>query len=156
MFITNTAFRSPISGLFGNDSETYWHAAELALQHSWFLVTFIQAESDDEDAYEVGRTMLVSSMSEVEQLAYQNSGGLLRLDSVQVITPGHVNGTEQWKMDPLRAVWAAEEPSVEGQIAQIYETSAGLKYVCSMLGTPIDELKTQTLRFRAPAKESSC
>lgn len=153
MFITDTAFRSPVSDLFGDASVTYWHATELALHHSWFLVTVRQVESDD-DAFVVGRTMMLSRASDVEDLIQQNSAGLLRFESVQVITPAHVNGSEHWKMDPLLAVWVADEPSFPGQIAEVYETSEGVKYVISMLGTPIDQLRHQALRFRAPVQKS--
>lgn len=149
MFITNNAFRSPVSSLLRDPAAYYWEAAELALCHAWFLVTFLHTESvGGEDAFAVTRTMLLFNVEDVEGIAQQETSGSLQFESVQVITPGHLNGTGGWKMEPLDAVWTAEEPSVVGQVVEIYETKAGVKYAVSMLGTPVDELRNVTLRLR--------
>ena len=154
MFITNDAFRSPVSALLHDSTESYWLCTELALQQTWFIVTLRQFETTDEDAAEVERTLLLSSLGQVEQVMRQNAGGLLACDSVHVITPRHVNGSEQWRMDLLSAAWVAHEPSAKGQTANIYETAAGEKYAHSHLGTPIHELQLERLLFRLPIKES--
>lgn len=156
MFITNNACRLPVSDLLEGRAQTYWAAAELALNQSWFLVTFSQTESiDDGNALEVGRTMLISNIADVEGLTQMGAEGQPRLDSVLIVTPSHVNGTDSWKMEPLQAVWMAEEPSVSGQVVKIYETCAGVKYARSMLGTPIEGLRNMTLRFRFPVPEKT-
>ena len=155
MFITTSAFRSPLSDLLRDPTEQYWVAAELALQHPWFLVTFRHSElNEDGNAFEANRTMLLSNVRDVENLAQQETGGTLHFESAYVITPGHLNGTDGWKMEPLNAVWMAEEPSAVGQVAEIYETRAGLKHVRSMLETPIEELRNAIVRFRLPNRES--
>ena len=155
MFITSSAFRSPLSDLLRDPTEQYWVAAELALQHPWFLVTFRQTQSiDDGNAFEANRTMLLSNVRDVESLAQQETGGPLHFECAHVITPGHLNGTDGWKMEPLNAVWMAEEPSVAGQLAEIYETRAGVKYVRSMLETPIEELRNAIVRFRLPYRKN--
>ena len=157
MFITNNAFRSPISSLLGNLDAQYWTAAELALCRPWFLVKFrYTQETDDTDTFEMTRTMLLSNLTDVELWALQEQGGSMQLESVLLVSPGHLNGTDDWKMEPLSAIWTAEEPSTGGQIVDIYETRAGVKYVHSMLETQIEELRNETLRFRftAPDKRS--
>lgn len=157
MFITNQAFKSPISQLLGNPDEQYWAAAELALCHPWFLVTFRHTqETDATDTLEITRTILLSNVTDVEHWAHQEQGGSMQLESVLLVSPGHLNGTDGWRMEPLSAVWTAEEPSTGGQMVDIYETRAGVKYVHSMLGTQIGELHNETLRFRftAPDKRS--
>ncbi|WP_296699197.1 hypothetical protein [Rhodoferax sp.] len=156
MFITNNASRSPVSNLLGDPAAHYWGAAELALCRPWFLVTFLHTESiDGEDAFSRTRTMLLSNVEDVESMAQQETGGSLQFESVQVITPGHLNGTGGWKMEPLDSVWTAEEPSVAGQVVEIYETKAGVKYAVSMLGTPVDELRKETLWLRFPVLEEN-
>lgn len=154
MFITNNAFRSPISDLLADPSETYWQATELALHHPWFLVTFRQLDLSDHEPFEIGRTVLLSNVGEMEQLINQDSGGRLVFDSIQVITPGHINGSDQWKMEPLHAAWSAQEPNVEGQTLEVYETIAGVRYVNSILGTSIDDLQMETLIARFPTNLS--
>lgn len=154
MFITNDAYKSPVSGLLGDPAVAYWAAAEVALYQSWFLVTISQAESIDVgNTFEIARTMLISNIADVEGLAQLRTDGYPRLDSVLIITPSHVNGTGTWKMESLQAVWTAEEPSVPGQVVRIFETSAGRTYAISMLGTPLEELRNKTLCLRFPLPE---
>lgn len=77
----------------------------------------------------------------------------LQLDSVFIVTPGHVNGTNQWRMEPLRNVWRAEEPSEPGQMAEIYETAEGVTYVDSMLATPAKRFGKKVLHRTFPLQQ---
>jgi hypothetical protein len=149
MFITNKAFRSSISAILADPVEQRWTVTEMPVDLPWFLVTFRHVESiDGSDAFEITRTVLLSDLKDLEPWAHLETEGSLHLESVQVITPGYVNGTHDWKMDPLKAVWTAEEPSVAGEIVEIYETTAGVKYAYSFLETPISELQNETLQNR--------
>ncbi len=94
--------------------------------------------------------MLMSNISDVEALTQLDVASPLQLDSVFIVTPGHFNGTSQWKMEPLRAVWRAEEPSALGQLADIYETAEGVTYADSMLATPLKRLRKKVLHHTFP------
>lgn len=148
MFVTYTEHKSPFNP-FG-DGLTHWKVAELALQRPWFLVSISQPDSIDDSSFRVSRTMLVSDIADVEGLAQMEDTSQLQLDSVFIITPGHFNGTSQWKMEALRAVWRAEEPSALEQLAEIYETAAGVTYVDSMLATPVKRLRKMVLHRTFP------
>ncbi len=152
MFITHATSKSAISGLFGESSFERWHDVELALDVPWFLVSFRHVEIDDDGVFEVGRTLLFTSLEAVENLVRRSNDGVIKFDSVQVITPGHVNGSSDWKMDPLRVVWSAKEPNTEGQTADVFETIEGSRYAHSMLGTPIERLNLEGVRFKAPTR----
>jgi phage terminase large subunit-like protein len=96
--------------------------------------------------------MLLSNVKDIERMAHRETRAPLHFESVLIITPGDLNGTSGWKMEPLHAVWFAEEPSAAGQVAEIYETTAGVKYARSMHETPIKELLNETLQFRFPSQ----
>jgi hypothetical protein len=148
MFVTYKEHKAPLNP-FG-DGITHWWAAELALQRPWFLVSISQPDSIDDDSFRVSRTMLMSNISDVEALTKLDMASRLQLDSVFIVTPGHFNGTSQWKMEPLRAVWRAEEPSALGQLADIYETAEGVTYADSMLATPLKRLRKKVLHHTFP------
>ena len=114
------------------------------------MVSIRQSESAEEDGFEIGRTLLLADTLSVEQFILQEHGAHIKIDTVQIVTPGHINGSDHWKMDKLRAVWSADEPDFEGQTADLYETSDGVWYAHSMLGTSIDDLKSRTMRFSSP------
>ena len=151
MFVTYKEHRGPLNP-FG-DGLTHWRAAELALQRPWFLVSISQPDSIDDDSFRVSRTMLVSNIADVEGLAQMEVTTQLQLDSVFIVTPGHFNGTSQWKMEPLRAIWRAEEPSEVGQLADIYETAEGVTYADSMLATPVKRLHKKVLHRTFPLQQ---
>ena len=126
MFNTKEDFRSPLSALMSVDGDTAWLAAELALEVPWFMFAHIQ---------------------DVESLLAEHAKGRVKVVSVLVVTPGHLNGSGRWKMEPLQAVWMAQEPSVEGPpTGEMYETDEGVKY--TRYGTPSEKLKNPVLRFR--------
>lgn len=151
MIITNSAFSLPFFNLLGGPDEQHWAAAELALCLPWFVVTLRQDETVDGEAAVITRTMLLSEVNDIERLVSQDADGPLQVESVLLVTPGHLNGTQGWKMESLNAVWVAEDPLDAGQVVEIFETKTGVKYSRSMLETPIEELRNETLRFRFPA-----
>jgi len=73
--------------------------------------------------------------------------GQLAIDAILVVTLSHLNSTRSWKMEPLKAVWMAEEPSTPGvPVAEIYETAEGVKYHRYGMGS--EKLSNPVLRFR--------
>lgn len=153
MFITQKSSKSPFSELLGGASHEHWNEVELALQSTWFVVALRQVESNSGGAIEIARTLLLSSVREVEKIAEQTVDGPTRLVSIHVVTPGFVNGSDEWKMNQLRAIWSAEDPKEPGQRVEIFETNDGAKYTNSAFGSAIDDLKIKAIRFRSPADD---
>lgn len=150
MFVTHTSAKSPIPSLFGDSSYGHWHSVELALHSPWFLASFRQRDSDADGEYELNRTVLLTSLDSVAHLVQEGNRGVISFDSLQIVTPGRLNGSNDWKMEHLLAVWLAHEPNAPGQFAEVFETEGGARYSNSMNGTSIDELKPETLVLRAP------
>ncbi|MFC5521790.1 hypothetical protein [Polaromonas jejuensis] len=136
MFITNEAFHSPVSAMFGGASEKYWTMTELALHQIWFIASCVQEVGTGEDAYEIGRTLFLSGKLQLEELL--ESGA--RLEAAYIVTPAHINGGNGWHMEPLARIWNAAEPDTECQRAHVFETVSGQRYTDSMLGTPWEAL----------------
>jgi hypothetical protein len=152
MFVTYEEYKAPFPSFFGKEL-TYWKATELALHRLWFLVSISQPDPDDSDSFPASRTLLISNIADVEQFAKPQAASQLQLDAVFIVTPGHVNGSRQWKMEALRSVWRAEEPSAPGQLAEIYETAEGQTYVDSMLGTLARHLQKKVLHHTFPLQQ---
>ena len=148
MFCTKDTDKSPLSVLATTPGETYWLAAQVVLNAPWFMVEARQAHpTGDKDAVMHGSTAMFSRIEEVERMIAAHALGQLEIDAILVVTPGHLNGTRSWKMEPLQAVWIAEEPSVPGvPVAEIYETAEGVKY--HRYGMASEKLSNPVLRFR--------
>lgn len=148
MFITRDAFRSPMATLFCQAGDSCWIAAELVLPQTWFLVNFEQVDNGEKDGFAYERTMLFTDFQSVEQLIGANPKEGIHLRSVHILTPGHVNGTNNWKMDRLSAVWLGKEPVSEYIPMNIFETISGDKYSASFVGLTAEELQIESLKFR--------
>lgn len=129
-------------------------AVELALSRPWFIVSFEEKEADSsaesEDYLSFKRTMLVDSITSVEQMIRSDTSGLVKFESVQICTPGYMNGTNGWKVEILDSVQEAHHPDLNGHVVDMFVTSEGRKYSHCMMGFPIDELSPGEIRFKAP------
>lgn len=148
MFCTKDSDKSPLSVLATTPGETYWVAAQLVQNTPWFMVMAQQAlPTGEKETMMFGGTKLFGRIEEVERMMAAHAQGHLEIESILVVTPGYINGGPSWKMEPLKAVWMAEQASAPGRrVIEIYETDEGVKY--SMYGTPSEELNDHMLRFR--------
>ncbi|WP_341905232.1 hypothetical protein [Polaromonas sp. YR568] len=151
MFITREAHRSPLSSLFLDDGETGWLSTELALQKIWFLVEVEESDCAIDFEFSRNRTVLVFDFRGVEQLILSKENSTIQLKSVYMFTPGHVNGSNSWNMDQLRAVWHGREPVGQDAVPMdIFETVSGKKYPASFSALSIEDLVTGALKFEMP------
>ncbi len=149
MFITRDAYKSPISAFFQNGGDLAWSATELATQQIWFLAHLEEIDPEDGDGCICHRTVLLFDFLSVENFLNFGQESKVRLKSVHIVTPSHVNGTDSWKMDQLRAVWQGREMVDDHPIpTNIYETVSGEMYPASYCGLTSEELAGDTLKFR--------
>lgn len=148
MFITRDAHRSPISAFFLADGEAGWLATELSLQRVWFLVQLEEVDVVDDPKVLCSRTVLLFEFQSVERLIFSDQSSKIRLKSVHIVTPGHVNGSDSWKMDQLCAVWQCHQPADGFEIPMdIFETVSGEKYPASFSQLSADNLTCDFLKF---------
>lgn len=151
MFVTNEACKATFPRFFAAPDELYWTAAKLALHVPWFLVRFSQTEeTDGGENIEFHETVMLTDVRDVACLVHSRAEGVLKSATAYVITPGHVNGTNDWKMESLKAVWMASEPNTPERAVMILETLEGLRYGMSSVETPLEALCNWTLSFRVP------
>lgn len=149
MFITREAYKSPASAFFSGIGDLVWSATELALQQVWFLVHLEEVDAADGVGYASSRTMLLFDFQIVEHFLQTGHGNGIRLKSVHIVTPGHVNGSDSWQMDQLCAVWQGREMVDEHEIPMdIFETVSGKKYPASFCSLSVEELAGDTLKFQ--------
>ena len=149
MFATNSAFKSPYFAFLNTPDEEHWTSVELLTNSVWFLTTICHT---DEHGSFLRRTVLLTDVADVERLAQQAPDIDPKFESVLIIMPSWLNGSDTWQMDPLAAVWTTPAPPGHIKDVEIYETRSGLKYGTSRHSTLADEHKKQTLRYRFPVQ----
>lgn len=147
MLFTVDSQRSRLYAPLAAPGEAYWRSAEVCLHRPWFLVTILDG---DEGSHELRRTMLVFDVESLDALSAHASRGEWRMVSIELVTPGHMNGTGFWQMQHLVRIEQYEEPQHEGQMAAVYVTADGGHVVESAIGTRLHELSSPELRFVAP------
>lgn len=151
MFLTYTPWKSKVHSLLCGPTQQYWLGVELALKKPWFLMTVSQTElTEGGEDIVFRRDIMVSSLAEVERLAQQEGDRLQKLESAMIVIPNWINGTGTWTMEPLAAVWVADEPDAPGAPVEICETQSGSKFVTTFGACSLDKLTNQTLRYRFP------
>ncbi len=151
MFFTYTNWKSKIHDRLCAPNQQYWVGVELALKTPWFLLTVKQTELGEgwEDVV-FRRDILVTTVAEVERFAQLEGDRSQKFESAMIVIPNWINGTGTWTMEPLAAVWVADEPDAPGAPVEICETKSGAKFVTTFGACSLDKLTNQTLRYRFP------
>jgi hypothetical protein len=136
MFFTHSANTHPMSKWIESSEITYWSAVELAVSVPWFMVQLRKNSTLKETS-----DMLLSGVDDLLKLMETQVSDECEVTSVSLVSPAHMNGGTGWKLEPLAALWEAEEPDAEGQTADVYELTSGTCYARSALGTPLDSLR---------------
>lgn len=151
MFFTYTPWKSKLHDAFCAPNQQCWFSVELALNSPWYLMTANHTERlEDREVAVYRRNIMVSQVCELERLAQLEGQSDLKFESAMIVLPELINGKETWTMEPLVAVWEAEEPDAPGAIVEICETKSGAKYVTTFCACSLEELTNQTLRYRFP------
>lgn len=136
MFLTHSANTHPMSKWIQSSETSYWSAVELAVSVPWFMVQLRKNSTLQETS-----DMLLSGVDDLLRLMETQASDECEVTSVSLVSPAHMNGGPGWKLEPLAALWEAQEPDAEGQTADVYELASGICYARSALGTPLDSLR---------------
>lgn len=126
MFSTHVSNRHPMA-MFNPPGEDRWNAVEVALHMPFFWVQFGQKETPDDDL-EIVRTWLLSTSVELESLLAQHQRQEVQLKTVSLVTPGYINGSDGWKLEPLKAIWSCVSASTPELSIGLYEVESGHRY----------------------------
>ena len=92
------------------------------LHMPWFHVTF-QAESSQSMIFATHRQQWLDL--QVEEPRRLRHDPLLR--SIQLVSPGWMNGTTEWRMELLKELWVGKNPANESEVC-IYVVETGARY----------------------------
>ena len=124
MFCTHVDARMPIPPIFDDGSERWWTYVKLPLFVPYFqLVCGSRCEQIN-----TLQTLFVPSIDQVLEI---HSDPDVDVIYVQLVSPGHLNGTGKWQIDVLNAVYRGIESLSEGsaQYAFLYEVADGSRYL---------------------------
>jgi hypothetical protein len=148
MFLANESFRSPIAPLFYGPEYSGWDAMDLSLHSEWYLASLDQFEGQGKHKTSVRRTVLICSFSSLESLITQDTKNSFKLESIHIVTPGHLNHTKTWALEHIRAIWEAQSPHDEQHSLHIIETMNGHQYAVPHVGVTAEAVKLGQLIYQ--------
>ncbi|MCY1290128.1 hypothetical protein D9M70_392550 [compost metagenome] len=101
MFLTFEHAEVPVGALVKGAHS--WRYVEYISSYPYFHVTALDRDGEGERL----TTLLIYTVPDLLDLAASESQGWL-IQQVQLVSPGHMNGTGQWKMEELGAIEAVE------------------------------------------------
>lgn len=134
---------------FCREGEYVWDLVSFILNQPWFHVTFL-VTGDHGDEFE--RSVMLKEVHQIVELSQRND---LKLRFADVVSPGFVNGSGRWKMEPLKEVWLSklEDDQNENRYYHVFILESGEKY-SSIATPPEDKNCKNVLIFSRPKAES--
>lgn len=140
MFETRPSSEISIPEALGGDSR-FWAYVQLHLHLPWFYLIVGGAMSSE----------IVLATRAEQWLGFDDAYPGRRIESIQLVSPGWLNGSVGWKMEPLCQLWSATHKG-SGAEATIYVVETGARYIDSLGSTSVeDELVDTVLMFEASA-----
>jgi hypothetical protein len=124
-----------MSALAGK-GEHVWTYVNLTHETAWFCASYVLRNSDTCPWTE---TMLLSSAEQVAE-ACCSFRELIKVTRLMLVSPGRMNETDDWLMEPLREIWCGRDPK-HGDKVYVYALADGRRYVDSISAVDCSELQ---------------
>ena len=123
-FISNELHLIPS---FHNEGEQFWSAITLEINKMFLQVTYQKSQ----DA-ELKKIIFLISAEQLEGLSNMKD---IEISEVNLASPGSLNKTGKWRLEPLSKIYVGSEPGEDWQDVFIYLLDDGKKYIYSAMGT---------------------
>lgn len=121
MFVTDNSAHHPVATRLFGDGRNIWRAVSLATHNEWFYVSF--DVKTPEGVF--GETFLISHpATDLLSFIDQPRDEAISISDIQLVSPPHLNGSDQWKMESLIRIWRTPKDTW----STIYEVANGNRY----------------------------
>lgn len=147
MFETIDGTEIDIQEAFSDPGHRYWPFVKQSLHMPWFYVAYRNKLKDG------GELSEMVCLTRVEDVVAATDPDNVEFAEVNIMLPGHMTGKGRWTMEPLDEIWSGieKEPETQGQIAYVYVTASGGRYLQSGLCTHETQLQDMRRIFRHPS-----
>lgn len=144
MFETYTETEIPFGKKYEEVGIKVWGFVERRIHSHWFHVT---CEAIDSERKEYTPNLFYSDVKQLLALNEHNKTSVNIL-TVEIVTPCHMNGSDHWKMEPLKELWLAWSPKPKNSYTHIFILENGKRYVEPDIGTSENKLTDRQLLLK--------
>lgn len=123
-----------MSALAGR-GEHVWTYVNLTHETVWFCASYVGRK---QDACAWPETMLLSSVEQVTEVCCKFRERI-EVTRLMLVSPGRMNKTDDWLMEPLKAIWSGRDPR-HGDKVFVYTLIDGRQYIDSIRAVEYTEL----------------
>lgn len=144
MFSTTNVSKVELPPVFAKSDNQYWDAVRLCLQVPYFHVRCETLGTTEFE--ERGGIFLLSQLNQLVDIATDES---VRVSDVFLMSPARINGSSDWKLEPLSAIWVGHEKDQNRQqFAYVFELVDGSRYLDASIASSEAELANIQLIVR--------
>lgn len=118
-----------------------WDYVSLPVRMPWIYVT---CAIHYDKGFALTQSFILADVSQLIDLAHREN---VEVSFVDIVTPGHINETERWKMEPLREIWIRVNKEFPDQYEQVYVLESGGSYT-DIAVPPADNTAIDRLIFK--------
>lgn len=122
MFMTYRHAELPLGTLFGDTRVQHWQFVEQDVYWPWFYIEFTREVGDDR----ISSMLMIPSVPALQRLLDEQDD-CSWLAQALLVTPGHLNGSQRWLMEPLVEVSVASDEK-DNQLGYVYRVEGGRSY----------------------------
>lgn len=140
MFCTSPDGKLTIPPIFDDKTECWWSYVRLPLFVPYFQVVCAGVSSEDECT----QTLFLQSVAQLDMVLNDSDVEVL---SVQLVSPGYINGKGIWQIDVLENIYRGIEVENGGhtQYAFVYVVSGGRRFLESSIAKTENDLSNLEL-----------
>lgn len=147
MFTTFEHCAFEIPGLLLGEGQRAWKLVFRELALPWFYVSYRIRDRD----VELEETVCIDLLDSLLELEREQNTCRIAITQVQLVSPGWLNGSGRWKMEPLKEVLRGNGPPPHNQRVQIYVLESGDRYLSPTEPSTERELRDTRQVFPAAA-----
>lgn len=114
--------------------EKIWSYIQRRLHTPWFHVTY---EFTYSEGAEYRRIVFITEVNHLLEI----KNWVVRIISIDLVSPGYLNNSDHWKMEPLKEIWQGIDPGTKNkQKAYVFVLKDNSRYTDSALDTTEEKL----------------
>lgn len=127
MFETIDSAKVEMPSIFLPNGKRIWSNVSLSMHIQWFYVMY---KTEYEDDPELKNIIFLTT---AEQVAEMSSLEKCQIVEIYLVSPGHINGSDSWKMEKVKEIWKATLKDESDTRARIYILEDEREYTHSYL-----------------------
>lgn len=103
---------------FSLPNEYHWDYVGMALNRHWLFVSYSIAS---DEGYSITRSVMLSDVQQLIEMTLQDVTILF----VDLVSPGYMNESGRWKMEPLKEIWLRVNSQFSDQYENVFVLEDG-------------------------------